>query len=282
VEFKTGHRFRFLLLGLIGLTVLIAGFANWRAQAAALPQVDAKAAVLLDPATGKVLFAKNPDTAMAPASTTKIMTAILAIERGGLSQTIRVSPNAVGIDGSSMALASGERLRMEDLLYGLMLVSGNDAAVAIADAIAGSEAEFARLMTAKARKIGLTNTNYKNPNGLPALNHYSTARDLAKLTAYAMRNSIFARIVATKVKTIPGSKPGETVTLYNHNKLLWRYPYTTGVKTGYTLTAGGCLVAAAKKDGATLISVVLKSNAIYDDSIKLFDYGFKQKSGSRS
>ncbi len=281
MKLKSGYRlFCISLISLIGLAAF--GLAYTRA-AGVQPQIDARAAVLMDTNSGKLLYSKNADAAMAPASTTKIMTAILAIERSNLQKTVSVSKNAVAVDGSSMALAYGERLTMEDLLYGLMLVSGNDAAVAIADAISGSQADFARLMTEKARQIGLTNTNYKNPNGLPALNHYSTARDLARLTAYAMRNSIFARIVRTKVKTVPGNKPGQTLTLYNHNKLLWRYPYTIGVKTGYTLSAGGCLVAAAEKNGTRLIAVVLKSNAIYDDSIKLFDYGFRQKSaGTRS
>ncbi len=241
------------------------------------PAVTAKAAVLLDAISGKIMYAKNAEIAMAPASTTKIMTAILAIENGNLRKTVCIPREAVGIEGTSMNLITGEQLTMEDLLYGLMLVSGNDAAIAIASIIAGSEERFARMMTNKARVLGLTNTNYKNPNGLPAINHYSTARDLAYLTKYAMRNPTFARIVRTKMKTVPGPKPNEPLVLYNHNKLLWRYPYTIGVKTGYTLTAGGCLVSSAQKNGVTLISVVLKSNAIYDDSIKLFDYGFKLK-----
>ncbi|MCL6590100.1 MAG: D-alanyl-D-alanine carboxypeptidase [Firmicutes bacterium] len=240
------------------------------------PVVNATAAVLIEHATGKMLYAKNSDMIMAPASTTKIMTAIIGIEKGKLDQPVVVSATAASKAGSSMYLVQNEKLTLKDLLYGLLMVSGNDAATAIAEHIAGSESKFAEMMTAKARSLGLKHTQFKNSSGLPARNHYTTAYDLAMIARYALQNTLFSQIVKTKVATVPSYKKGETQQLINHNKLLWRYPYTTGIKTGYTAKAGRCLVASAKRDNITLIAVVLKSSTIYTDSKKLFEYGFKR------
>lgn len=246
------------------------------ANAATSPQTNANAAVLMDSKTGKVLYAKNSNRTLAPASTTKIMTAILTLENISLDKTIEVCAVAAATEGSSMYLVPKEHKTVRELLYGLMLVSGNDAATALAIAISGTEANFARLMNRKAKLLGMQNTHFQNASGLPAYGHYSSAYDLAILTRYAMRNGNFAKIVSTKVKEVPGASPGKTRTLINHNKLLWRYQYTTGVKTGYTITAGGCLVTTANQSGNSLISVVLKSNYIYDDSKKLLNYGFNR------
>lgn len=239
------------------------------------PSIYARAAVLIEESTGKVLYAKNPNIIMAPASTTKIMTGILCIEKGNLDQTIRISSNAASRGGSRMNLRRNERFTLRALLYGLLLSSGNDAATAIAEAIAGSEYRFAQMMTRKARELGLKNTRYINASGLPAYNHYTTAYDLARLARYALQNQLFASIVQTKKAVVPGPTPDQTKTLVNHNKLLWDYPYTTGIKTGYTRKAGRCLVASAKKQNVTLIAVVLKSGNTYADSRKLFEYGYK-------
>lgn len=239
------------------------------------PLIYARAAILIEESTGKVLYAKNPNIIMAPASTTKIMTGILCIEKGNLEQIVKISGNAAARSGSRMNLRRNERFYLRDLLYGLLLSSGNDAATAIAEAIAGSEYRFALMMTKKARQLGLKHTRYINASGLPAYNHYTTAYDLARLARYALRNPLFASIVQTKQATVPGPTPGQTTTLVNHNKLLWDYPYTTGVKTGYTRKAGRCLVSSAKKQNVTLIAVVLKSGSIYSDSRKLFEYGYK-------
>ena len=156
----------------------------------------------------------------------------------------------------------------------MMLVSGNDAASVLARAVSGSETAFARLMTQKAKLLGMKNTVFKNASGLPVIGHYSTAYDMALLTRYALKKPSFKTIVRTKFKEISGPQPGKTRNLKNHNKLLWKYPYATGVKTGYTVTSGHCLVASAMYKGRTLIAVVLKTSSMYDDCIKLFRYGF--------
>lgn len=240
------------------------------------PALNASAAILVDAATGKVIYGKNSLAIMAPASTTKIMTAILTLEKLRLDQTVVVRPEAAAREGTSMDLQSREKRTVRELLYGLMLESGNDAATALAEAVSGTEENFARLMNQKARLLGMKNTVFKNASGLPVVGHYTTAYDMALLTRYALKNANFAIIVSTKAKQIPGARPGATRSLANHNKLLWRYPYAIGVKTGYTVTAGGCLVAAASYGGKTLISVVLKTGTIYDDAIKLFRYGFSR------
>lgn len=239
------------------------------------PLLNAHAAILIEEATGKIMYSKNSGVIMAPASTTKIMTAILCIEKGHLDQPVCISATAAAKEGSTMNLKKNEHISLRDLLYGLLLSSGNDAATAIAEAIAGSEYRFAQMMTAKARQLGLNHTRFINASGLPAVNHYTTAFDLARIARYALQNPIFAAIVQTKETVIPGPTPGETTTLVNHNKLLWDYPYSTGIKTGYTRKAGQCLVASAKKQNVTLIAVVLKSNTTYKDSRKLFEYGFR-------
>ncbi|HEX3046248.1 MAG TPA: D-alanyl-D-alanine carboxypeptidase family protein [Bacillota bacterium] len=242
--------------------------------AAATPGVHANSAILMEAATGKILYSKNAWAIMAPASTTKIMTAILALERVSLDKTVRICPVAAAKEGTSMDLVNREQKTMRELLYGMLLVSGNDAATAIAEAVSGSEANFVQLMNQKAKQLGMKNTRFLNASGLPDIGHYTTAYDMAILTRYALKNEDFAKIVDTKVKEVTGAKPGTNRTLINHNKLLWRYPYTIGVKTGYTRTAGGCLVSAANRNGVKLISVILKSSSIYDDSKELFTYGF--------
>ncbi len=238
------------------------------------PDLTATSALLMDYTTGKVLYQKNAHEKRPPASTTKIVTAIIAIEQGNLHQTIITSNKASKADGSSIWLASGEEHSLNDLLYGVLLSSGNDASIAVAEAIAGSESKFAALMNEKAKKIGAKDTNFVNCNGLPEKNHYSTAYDLAVITRYALHNSVFTEIVRTKKKII--SWPGHEWdrVMYNHNKLLWRYEYADGVKTGFTKQAGRCLVSSATKNGHRLIAVVLKSKDMYSDSKELFEYGF--------
>ena len=258
------------------LTIALLG-SSLPAQSAKSPIVNAHSAVLMDAATGKILFRKNFLDIMAPASTTKIMTAILALERLSLGKKVCISKNGATCEGTSVNLVCGEQKTVRELLYGAMLVSGNDAAVALAEAVSGSESKFARLMTNKAKQLGMANTRFKNASGLPVIGHYSTAYDMALLTRYAMKNRNFAAIVDTKYKNISGPRTGTVRKLQNHNKLLWKYPYATGVKTGYTINAGGCLVSSATHNGKTLIVVVLKTAVIYNDCIKLFNYGFGLK-----
>lgn len=236
------------------------------------PSVMAEAAVLLDARTGQILFDKNARQRRPPASTTKIMTALLALEGGGLRQVVTVSPTAASVGEASLDLRAGEKLTLEELIYGALLRSGNDACVAIAEHIGGTESNFVLLMNQKAKMLGAEDTSFKNTNGLPAAGHYTTARDLAVLTRYALSNRSFQEIVSTRGKSIGGQ---EERYLNNTNRLLWSYAWADGVKTGTTNEAGGCLVASATRDGRQLISVVLHSDNRWRDSIQLLEYGFK-------
>lgn len=231
-----------LLIGAVVVFSIILSGNLWARQSIG---VTARAVVLMDATTGKILYSRNSYAIMEPASTTKIMTGILAIEKGNLNQTVTVSRRAAEQSGTAMNLRVKEHRTIQELLYGLLLVSGNDAAVAVAESVSGSEENFVTLMNAKARAVGMKYTKFKNPSGLPALNHYTTAIDMAKLARYAMQNRLFAQIVSTKSTTVSHREGGPVRKLINHNKLLWRYPYTTGIKTGYTRNAGKCLVASA-------------------------------------
>ncbi|KUK81254.1 MAG: D-alanyl-D-alanine carboxypeptidase, partial [Pelotomaculum thermopropionicum] len=231
-----------------------------------VPAVTARAAILMDAETGRVLYAKNAEQKRPPASTTKIMTALLALEGGNLQQEVTVSPRAAMVGEASLDLLTGEKLSLEDLIYGAMLRSGNDACVAIAEHIAGTEANFVLMMNQKARLIGAINTNFKNTNGLPAKNHYTTTRDLALITRYALKNTNFKKIVSTRDRVI-GTQNMHY--LNNTNRLLWNYSWVDGVKTGTTNEAGNCLVASATREGRQLISVVFYSDNRWQDSIKL-------------
>lgn len=237
--------------------------------------LNANFAVLIDYTTGQILYQKNAFVRRPPASTTKILTSIIAIEKGNLQRTVIASRNASRADGSSIYLKTGEAHSLKELLYGILLNSGNDASIAVAEDLAGSEPKFAEWMTTKAHQIGAIDSNFKNCNGLPAREHYSTAYDLAVIARYALHNPVFADMVGTKRKLIPWPGNSSERIFVNHNKLLWRYQFADGVKTGYTEEAGGCLVSSATKGGHRLIAVVLKSKDIYGDSTQLFDYGFE-------
>ena len=230
----------------------------------------AYASLLLDAASGRILDEKRADERCLIASTTKIMTGLLVCESGKLDEPFRIPPEAVGIEGSSLYLTAGEELTVRELLYGLMLRSGNDAAVALAIAVAGSEDAFTAQMNEKAAALGLRNTHYANPHGLDSAENYSTARDLAMLTRAALQNETFRTVVSTKSITI-GSR-----VLTNHNKLLWQYPGAVGVKTGYTKQAGRLLVSAAERDGRLLIAVTISDPNDWADHAALLDYGFSQ------
>ncbi|MGB9826330.1 MAG: D-alanyl-D-alanine carboxypeptidase family protein, partial [Desulfofundulus sp.] len=208
------------------------------------PRVTADAAVLMDATTGQVLYAKNAHQPRPPASTTKILTALLAIEGGKLDQVVTVSPGAAAVGESSMHLFPGQHLTLEQLLYGALLRSGNDACVAIAEHIAGSEANFVLLMNQKARQLGARDSHFCNPHGLPARGHLSSAYDLALLTRYALKNPTFKSLVSTRYHGFSTPPWGE-YHLHNTNRLLWSYQGADGVKTGTTSEAGMCLVASA-------------------------------------
>ncbi|GGE10968.1 D-alanyl-D-alanine carboxypeptidase DacB [Marinithermofilum abyssi] len=240
------------------------------------PSLSAQAAVLVDVQSNRVLFAKNADNRMRIASLTKIMTAIVAIENGRLGEKVKVGPRAAGVEGSSIYLKEGEEIPLEHLLYGLMLRSGNDAAVAIAEHIGGSLNGFVYMMNEKAEYLGLEGTHFENPHGLDAPEHYSTARDVAKLTAYALKNPTFRKIVGTQVKTVPW--PGEQWhrKWYNKNKMLRLFPGGDGVKTGYTKLSKRTLVSSATRDGRQLACVTLNAPDDWNDSMFLLEYGFRE------
>lgn len=240
------------------------------------PALTAKSAIVMDATTGKVLYAKDAESRRYPASTTKMMTLIVALENGNLNDVIEASENASKTEGSSLWLEHGEKLTLRDLLYGVMLVSGNDATVAVAEHIAGSVDAYAKMMTQKAHEIGAVHTAFTNSSGLPDTNHYSTAHDLALIAAYGYRNPLFEEIVSTKTKIIPWATNDYGRELFNENRMLWLYEGGNGVKTGYTNAAGRCLVSAAKRDGIQLVAVVLDSEFMWNDSIALLDYGFQK------
>ncbi|MGE5578377.1 MAG: LysM peptidoglycan-binding domain-containing protein [Syntrophothermus sp.] len=263
-----------LVLTCVVLSVLIV-VADGTAEAAA-PRVSAAAYVLMDADSGKVLAAKNPYERRAPASLTKIMTALVALENASLDETISVSSRAARIGGSTLGVRAGERVELWKILYGMLFRSGNDAALAIAESIGGSQTRFAQMMNEKARKLGAYNTNFLNPHGLPQAGHYSTAYDLAIIARAAMKNEVFAKIVGrTERNVIWNNYEREIV---NINKFLTQYAGATGVKTGYASVAGYCLAASASRDGRNLIAIILNdrsSDARWWDAARLMDYGFQ-------
>lgn len=230
--------------------------------------MSAQSAILLDGQTGRVLYEKLADKQSLIASTTKIMTALVVCEQTNVLDRVRIPQEATGIEGSSMYLKVGEVLTVQDLLYGLMLHSGNDAAVALAIYCGGTVEGFAELMNDKAHRLGLRDTHFVNPNGLDSPGHYSTARDMAVLAAYAMENPIFAKTVSTKTVTV-----GNRV-LRNHNKLLWLLEGADGVKTGFTKAAGRILVSSCTRQGRRLIAVTINDGNDWHDHQQLMEDGF--------
>ena len=231
--------------------------------------VSAHSAILIHADTGTVLYALNADDRMLIASTTKIMTALVVLEHCGLDETVRIDSRSAGTEGSSMYLREGETYTVEELLYGLMLVSGNDAAMALAIHTAGSVESFAGLMNETAEELGMTGTHFANPHGLDAEGHYSTARDMAALAAYAMENEDFERIVSAKSATIHGRA------LTNHNRLLSMYDGCIGIKTGYTMAAGRTLVSCAERGDTRYICVTLCDRDDWADHAELYDMAFE-------
>lgn len=236
--------------------------------------ISADAAILMDAKTGQVIYSKNPFKKRPPASTTKVITALLAIETGRLTDKVTISRKAAQTAGSSMYLRTGEVFTLSDLLYGALLNSGNDACVAIAEHVSGSVENFAVLMNMKALAIGALNTHFVNPNGLPNQDHYTCAYDLAQFARRALANSTFSNIVSTKDYVIALPDPKGDRRLKNTNKLLWRYLWADGIKTGTTSAAGPCLISSASKGNRQLLAVVLSSGDRWKDSIRMFEYGF--------
>ena len=233
-----------------------------------------KAMCLIEAQTGRILAEKNSYAKLAMASTTKIMTAITAIEHcQDLDEVFEVSDKAIGVEGTSLYLRKGEKHSLRDLLYGLMLVSGNDASVAIGERVGGTVEHFVDLMNFTAYKIGVKNTHFENTHGLDEKGHYTCAYDLAKITAYALNNPVFKEIVSTQNKKIVNAD-GKVRYLCNKNKLLRTFNGAIGVKTGFTDDAGRCLVSAAERDGMRLVCVVLNCGPMFEESSSLLDWGF--------
>ena len=254
-----------LIAGTVAVLLAAVSFLPLRVDA-----LSARKAILLDGTTGRILFEKNIDEQSLIASTTKIMTALVVCEQCNVLDRMRIPKEAVGIEGSSMYLQEGEVLTVQELLYGLMLHSGNDAAVALAIYCGGTVEGFVEQMNDKAHNLGLSGTHFANPNGLDAPGHYSSARDLATLAAYAMENPVFYQTVSTK-----SMKIGQRY-LTNHNKLLWRVEGADGVKTGYTRAAGRILVSSATRNGRRLICVTIDDPDDWNDHATLLEQGFSE------
>lgn len=240
------------------------------------PPIEAQAAIVMEADTKAILYDKEADRRMYPASTTKIMTFLLAQKLGTPDSVVTVSDTAAGCEGSSLEVSRGDRIKLKELLTGLMLVSGNDAAEAVAEHISGSIPKFVRQMNKEAAAIGARNTQFVNPHGLPDPRHYSTAYDLALITASALKNPEFSKVSGAKNATIKFLN-GKTRKLHNTNKLLGTYQGVNGGKTGYTQAAGDCLVATAKRGDVQLIVVVLNDDERWDDAKNLLDFGFSLK-----
>lgn len=246
-----------------------------------MPLIQGEGAYLIDVLSGQTLYMKNPHKPLAPASTTKIMTGLLAIELSNLNDVVTVSPimlNSKIVYGTRIYLEPGEKMPLQDLLYATLLNSANDAAVAIAEHVGNDLPHFVEIMNQRAREIGANQTHFSNPSGLTEKGHVSTAHDLALIARVAYQNPIFAQYVRTQSKTISRSKENVPSLLVNQNKLLWRDSAVDGIKLGYTAAAQNCLVASMSKDGRQLIGVILKSPGpeIYTDMQAMFDYGFAQ------
>lgn len=241
------------------------------------PSVNATSAIAIDTVSGRILYEKDAFTKRPMASTTKVMTAIIAIENNNLNDIVKISKKAAQTGGSSAHLKEGQKIKLEELLYGLMLPSGNDAAIAIAEHTSGSVEEFAKLMNAKANDLGAFNTNFITPHGLDVDGHYSTAYDMAIISRYALKNPTIAKLVNTQNKNMTFTD-GTSRNLNNTNALLSSYTGANGIKTGYTGLAGKCLIASATRNNWQIISVVLgepSSSSRINDSAKILNYCFE-------
>lgn len=235
----------------------------------------------MDAATGRILYQKDASLRLPPASTTKVVTAILALESGRkLSESLKVSKEATRVPASKLYLRPGQSLTIEELLYGIMLASANDASVVLAEGIGGSVERFTELMSKKAHEIGATNSNFTNPHGLTAPDHYSSARDMALLFRYAMKSPTFREIVQTKFSSVSTTAVvrkkvvPRRISVRNHNRLLWGYDGALGGKTGYTHAAQKCFVGAVQRNGVTLIVSILGARDQWGDTKRLLEYGF--------
>lgn len=254
--------------------IILLAFFSFSVSALSQDSISAKSAVVVDSESGEVLFQKNQSEKLSMASTTKIMTCILAVESGRLDETVDITAQMCGTEGTSIGLKSGSKITLRNLLYGLMLESGNDAADAVSIFIGQSKEHFAEMMNEKAKQIGMKNTNFVTPSGLDNEKHYTTAYDMAILGSYAVKNPEFLEICSSKSKRIDYVSPDITVTFSNHNRLLRSYDGALGIKTGFTKKSGRCLVSCAERNGIRLVAVTLKAPDDWNDHRKMLDFGF--------
>lgn len=257
------------LISIFAICLLLSNLLIYE-KANAEPAINAKCAIAIDMDSKIVLYEKNAEMIVPIASTTKILTSLVAIKYGQLDNKTIISQRASGVRGSTVGYKKGESVTVRELLYGLMLRSGNDAAVAIAESVGGSVEKFATLMNEYAAETGLCNSHFESPHGLDSENHYSTAYDLARITTIAKRNDLFNKIVSTKI--IDAQTSGFTRSYQNINKILYKIPEANGVKTGYTGDAGKCLVTSAVYNGHEIVIVVLNCVGRWDETSKIFDY----------
>lgn len=262
---------RRVLLTFLVLFIFTVGVST---ELCAAPTIEGKAYILIDEKTGQVLYGKEIDEKLPPASTTKILTTIIALEKGNLNDMVTIGKNVPLVEGTKVYLREGEKIKLEELLHGAMVHSANDAAMAIAEHIAGSEEKFAQMMNEKAKEIGVKNSNFVNPHGLTVEKHYTTAYDLALISKYAMQNAKFRELAQEKIYDWQGEE--WQTRLINKNKFLWRMEGSTGIKPGFTSDARYTLSASAKKGDQELIVVILGSSdaRIWDDAKALLEYGF--------
>ena len=259
--------------------LLLAVYSDLSVYASDL-NLSAQAAVLICANNGEVLFSKNADKQLSMASTTKIMTSLLALEYAEPDKEITVTDEMVRVEGTSMGLVAGDSVSLRELVYGMLLQSGNDAANTVACVVGGNKEKFAEMMNSRAKQIGMNNTNFVTPSGLDDDNHYSTAYDMALLACECMKNPEFAFICSQRRASLTYGNPPYLRTVENHNRLLRIYKYSVGIKTGFTKKSGRCLVSAAEKDGVTLVAVTLRAPDDWNDHIALFEYGFSRCKGS--
>ena len=260
------------------ITVLVAGIFTSKTEAL---EVSAASAVVFVADSGEILYEKDAYKRRSMASTTKIMTAVIALESGRLDDVVTVNDGMIRVEGTSMGLQKGNRLTLRSLVSGMMLLSGNDAANAVAVFLGGSEEGFADMMNSKAISLGMRDTNFVTASGLDDDEHYTSAYDMALLTSYAMRNPDFRRLVSSKKGEVDYISPAVTHTYYNHNRFLSMYEGACGVKTGFTKKSGRCLVTAVEKNGNLVIAVTLNASDDWNDHKKLYDYCFSEGKFSR-
>ncbi len=238
-----------------------------------LPNVTATSAVVIEASTGHIIYSRNADQQMFPTSTTKMATLIMALESGKISEIVNISTNASGTEGSTLWLEPNEKIPLNDLLYGMIMVSANDASIAVAEHVDGSVQNFVEHMNQRAAELGATGTHFNNPHGLPDNNHYTTAHDLALLAVHGYTLPGFEEIVSAQEASF-GWIHDKTKTLHTENQMLWLYRGSNGIKHGSTKNSGRCVISAAKRDGIQIIAVILDSLYMWNDSIYLLDYGF--------